>query len=142
MAAKAEHGEIVDTLRVGLDGRYRRTVPTGWLTLTAEATAGRDEADDILTQLYQAEYLHRSRRLGLAAQYRRFWQDIGRGTAPPGQRIPHDVDSSVAFDVTWYFRNDITGANLHWIRLNVEQPLQRQHGDRDAVVTLQYYRYW
>ena len=142
VAARAEDGEIVDTLRVGLDGRYRRTVPTGWLTFTAEATAGRDEADGVLTQLYQVEYLHRSRKVGLATQYRRFWQDIGRGLTPPGESIPDDVDSSVAFDVTWYFRNDITNANLHWIRLNVEQHLERQDGDRDTVVSLQYYRYW
>lgn len=142
VAARAENGEIVDTFRVGLDGRYRRTVPTGWLTFTAEATAGRDEADEVLTQLYQVEYLHRSRKVGLATQYRRFWQDIGRGLTPPGESIPDDVDSSVAFDVTWYFRNDITNANLHWIRLNVEQHLERQDGDRDTVVSLQYYRYW
>ncbi|MBE3123659.1 MAG: hypothetical protein IMZ65_02520 [Planctomycetes bacterium] len=142
VAARADDGEVVDTLRVGLDGRVRRPVPTGWLTLTAEVTGGHDEADDVFTQLYQAEYLHRSRRLGLATQYRRFWQDIGRGLAPPGQRLPDSADASVAFDVTWYFRNDVTGANLHWIRLNVEQQLDRQEGDLDTVVTLQYYRYW
>jgi len=142
VAARARNGEIVETFRVGLDGRYRRTVPTGWLTLTAEGTAGRDERDDVLTQLYQAEYLHRSRKVGVAAQYRRFWQDIGRGLMPPGHSMPGDVDSSIAFEVTWYFRNDITGSNLHWIKLNVERQLQRQHGDRDTIVTLQYYRYW
>ena len=142
VAARAEHGDIVDTFRVGLDGRYRRTVPTGWLTGTVEVTAGRDEADNVLTQLYQAEYLHRSRKLGLATQYRRFWQGIGRGRTPLGQGIPNEVDASIAFDITWYFRNDLSGTNLHWIKLNVEQQLQRQHGDRDTLVTLQYYRYW
>jgi hypothetical protein len=139
VAARAD-GDAVDTFRVGLDARYRRTVPTGWLVLTAEGTAGRDERDDVLTQLYQAEYLHRSRKVGAAVQYRRFWQGIGPGPVPTG--TPSDVDASVALDLTYYFRNDITQANLHWIKLNVEQQLQRQRGDRDAIVSLQYYRYW
>ena len=82
---------------------------------------------------FQERALHR-------AFYTRFWQDIGPGPVPMG--TPSDVDASVALDLTYYFRNDITQANLHWIKLNVEQQLQRQRGDRDAIVTLQYYRYW
>jgi hypothetical protein len=142
VAAKARNDEIVETLRVGVDGRYTHTVPTGSIGLTAEITGGRDEADDVFTQLGQLDYLHRSRRVGGAIQYRRFWQDIGRGDLPAEASIPDDVDSSIAFDVTWYFRNDVTGANLHWVKLNVEQQLQRQQGNKDTVVTVQYYRYW
>jgi len=144
VAAKADDGEIVDTFRVGLDCRYRRTIPTGWLTLTGEGTVGRDEADDVLTQLCQVEYLHRSRKVGVAAQYRRFWQDIGEGPVPMGMAMAprEDVDSSVALDLTYYFRNDLAGANLHWIKLNVERQLQRQMGGSDTIVTLQYCRYW
>jgi hypothetical protein len=141
VAARA-HGDVVDTFRVGLDARYRRNVPTGWLTFTFEGTAGRDERDRVLTQLYQIEYLHVSRKVGVAAQYRRFWQDIGRDPAMPDMKKPNDVDSSIALDLTYYFRNDITQTNLHWIKLNVEQQLQRQMGDRNTIVTLQYYRYW
>jgi hypothetical protein len=142
VAAKAENGEIVKTLRFGADARYTHPVPTGSLTLTGELTGGRDEADDVFTQLWQADYLHRSRRVGAAVQFRRFWQDIGRGDTPPGESIPDQADSSVAFDITWYFRNDITGANLHWVKLNVEQDLQRQEGNEDTIATVQYYRYW
>jgi len=140
--AERADGHAVDTFRVGLDTRYRCNIPTGWLTFTFEGTGGRDERDAVLTQLYQAEYLHRSRKVGVAAQYRRFWQDIGRGPMMPGMERPGDVDSSIAFDITYYFRNDITQSNLHWIKLNVEQQLQRQMGDRNTIVTLQYYRYW
>lgn len=140
--AARSSGDAVDTLRVGLDARYRRNIPTGWLTFTFEGTAGRDERDDLLTQLYQVEYLHRSRKVGIAAQYRQFWQDIRRDPAMSAMRRPDEVDSSIAIDLTYYFRNDITQANLHWIKLNIEQQLQRQMGDRDTIVTLQYYRYW
>ncbi|HPD14260.1 MAG TPA: hypothetical protein PLE19_04890 [Planctomycetota bacterium] len=135
-------GDVVDTFRAGLDARYRRTVPTGWLTFTFEGTAGRDERDDVLTQLYEAEYLHRSRKVGVAAQFRRFWQDIGRDPMMPGMKRPDDVDSSVALDLTYYFRNDITQSNLHWVKLNIERQLQRQMGSPETIITLQYYRYW
>ncbi len=141
VAARAS-GDVVDTCRVGLDARLRRTVPTGWLTFTFEGTAGRDERDDVLTQLYEAEYLHRSRKVGVAAQYRRFWQDVRPGHMHPGMERPGDVDSSIALDLTYYLRNDITQSNLHWVKLNVERQLQRQMGDRDTIVTIQYYRYW
>ncbi len=141
VAARA-NDDIVDTFRLGLDARFRRTIPSGWLTFTFEGTAGRDERDDVLTQLYQVEYLHLSRKVGVAAQYRRFWQDIGRDPTMPEMKRPDDVDSSISLDLTYYFRNDITQTNLHWIKLNVEQQLQRQMGDRATIVTLQYYRYW
>ncbi len=141
VAARADD-DVVGTCRVGLDARWRRTVPTGWLTFTFEGTGGRDERDDVLTQLYEVEYLHRSRKVGVAAQFRRFWQDIGRDPMMPGMKRPDDVDSSLALDVTYYFRNDITQTHLHWIKLNIERQLQRQMGSPDTVVTLQYYRYW
>lgn len=143
VAARADD-DVVETFRAGLDARYRRTVPTGWLTFTFEGTCGRDERDRVRTQLYELEYLHRSRKVGVAAQYRRFWQDVRPGPMGPmpGMPTPGEVDSSIALDLTYYFRNDITQANLHWVKLNIEQPLQRMMGGRDTIVTLQYYRYW
>jgi hypothetical protein len=119
----------IETERVGLDGRYRRAVPTGLLTLTSELSGGRDVPDAVLTQLYQAEYLRASRRWGLASQYRRFRQD-GLGT-----------DQSIIGKFSWYFRNDVGNSNSHWIELNVERRLERMQGRPGWVVALQYYFY-
>ena len=91
---------------------------------------GTYKPDAVFTQLYQAEYLHASRRWGLATQYRRFWQD------GPG------ADGSIIGEATWYFRNDVGNSNLHWIKINVERQLERITGRRDVIVALQYYRYW
>lgn len=120
---------VVPTRRAGVDGRWRRSVPTGLFTGTAELSGGRDAAD-VLTQLYQAEYLHSSRRWGAATQYRRFW-DGGRG-----------ADASIIGEVSWYWRNDPGSSNLHWIKLAVERKLEAAAAARDVVVALQYYRYW
>lgn len=128
-ARAGTHG-VIETGRVGLDGRYRRPVPTGLVTWTSELSGGRDEPDAVFTQLYQAEYLHASRRWGVATQYRRFWQD-GLG-----------ADGSIIGEATWYFRNDVGNSNLHWIKANVERHLERMSGRRDTIVALQYYRYW
>jgi hypothetical protein len=124
----------IATQRVGLDARYRRAVPTGLLTFTTELSRGRDLPNRVFMQLYQAEYLHGSRRWGLATQYRRFWQG------------PVGADASFIAEATWYFRNDVGSSNLHWIKLNVEHQTEHQVGPgimmRPAtVVTLQYYFY-
>ena len=126
----SEDGAVVATRRAGLDGRWRRAAPAGLLTLTSEVTGGRDDADAVVTQLYQADYLRASRRWGLASQYRRFWRDGG------------GADGSLIGEATWYFRNDLAGSNLHWIKANVERKLERAGGGRDVIVALQYYRYW
>lgn len=123
---------IIDTLRYGADVRWRHRVPTGSVALTAEVSAGRDERDDVFTQLYQADYLTRNRRFGASAQYRRFNQDL------EGRRN----DASIIGEISWYFRNDLGNANLHWIKLNVERETEAQDGRNDTIVTLQYYRYW
>ncbi|MEO7652310.1 MAG: hypothetical protein ABIZ80_17735 [Bryobacteraceae bacterium] len=128
MAGSARLGPV-ETERVGLDGRYRRPVPTGLLTFASELSAGRDAPDSVFTQLHQAEYLHSSRRWGLATQYRRFTQE---GLT---------ADASVIGEFTWYFRNDVGNSNLHWIKLNVERQLERMQGPPSTVVTLQYYFY-
>src|SRR5262249_954747 len=60
----------IETERVGMDGRYRRAIPAGVLTLTSELSGGRDAPDSVYMQLHQADYLHRSRRWGVATQYR------------------------------------------------------------------------
>ena len=120
----------IDTRRAGLDGRYRRPVPAGLLTLSNELTGGRDARNSVFTQLHQAEYTHASRRWGLATQYRRFWE-AGAG-----------ADSSLLGEFSWYFRNDVGNSNLHWIKLNVERRLERSRPEPPStVVTLQYYFY-
>ena len=121
---------VIQTQRAGLDGRYRQPVPTGLLTWSSELSGGQDKPDAVFTQLYQAEYLHASRRWGLATQYRRFWQER-RGS-----------DGSIFGEATWYFRNDVGNSNLHWIKVNVERRLEQMQGQRDTIVALQYYRYW
>jgi len=140
VAARSDAGAIVDTLRAGIDARHTRVVPGGTLTYTTEWSVGRDESDDILTQLHQLDYLARSRRLGLSAQYRRFWQDIGAD--PAFEMTPGDADASLIGEIAWYLRNDVGNANLESIRLNLEQRLERQDGDTGTIVSLQYYRYW
>ena len=108
----------VETRRAGVDGRYRRAVPTGLVTFTSELSGGRDASDTVYSQLYQTEYLHASRRWGLATQYRRFEQDrLG-------------ADASIIGEFSWYFRNDVGNSNLHWIKLNVERQLERRRGRR------------
>ena len=120
----------IKTERIGLDGRYRRPVPTGLLTFTSEFSGGRDVPAAVFTQLHQAEYLRASRRWGLATQYRRFRQD-GLG-----------VDASLIGEFSWYFRNDVGNSNVHWIKLNVERRLERMYAAQPAMtITLQYYFY-
>ncbi len=123
---------IINTLRGGLDARYRKSIPTGLLTLTSEVSAGQDSPNAVVTQLYQLDYLHSSRRFGVASQFRWFWE----------QNLPKPVDSAILAEATWYFSNDISGSNLQWIKLNCEVQLARQTGDRNVIWTLQYYWYW
>ncbi len=130
VAARAGPSGVVRTQRFGIDGRYRRPLPAGLLTLSSELSGGRDVPDAVFAQLYQAEYLHASRRWGLSTQYRRFWQD------GPG------ADESVLGEAAWYFRNDVGGSNLDWLKINVERKLERMQARRDTIVALQYYRYW
>ena len=115
----------VKTMRTGVDGRWHRTMPRGTLVWTSELSLGRDASDEAATQLHQLEYLHASRRWGLAAQMRKF----------PAQ-------SSVIAEATWYLRNDAANAKLHWFKLNLERQTRRRLGPRDWIATLQYYRYW
>lgn len=130
---QADRGKLVDTQRIGLDGRYGFTVPGGRLSLTSELSGGRDESDDLFSQLYQIDFLRRDRRFGWATQYRRFWQDIGGD----------EVDASLIGEVTWYMKNDIGNASLEWIKLNVEKKLAVQAGGpHDTITSLQFYRYW
>lgn len=120
---------IVQTERAGLDGRYRRAVPTGLLTFTSELSGGRDSRNPVYSQLHQGEYTHSSRRWGIATQYRRFTQD-GRG-----------ADSSIIGEFSWYFKNDVGNSSLHWIKLNVERQTERMAGPPGTVIALQYYFY-
>lgn len=136
---------IIDTLRYGGDLRWRHPVPTGSITLTTELSAGRDERDDVFTQLCQADYLTVNRRFGASVQYRRFNQDIQGGAFERANAHAWHggkTDASVIGELTWYFRNDPGNANLHWIKLNIERETETQSGPRDTIITLQYYRYW
>lgn len=120
---------VVRTERAGLDGRYRRAVPTGLVTFTSEVSGGRDSRAPVFSQLHQGEYIHSSRKWGVATQYRRFSQDA-RG-----------ADSSIIGELSWYFKNDVGNSSLHWIKLNVERQLERMEGPPSTVITLQYYFY-
>jgi hypothetical protein len=130
---RLSNGMVLETKRAGLDGRYRRAVPTGLLTFTSELSGGRDARLSVYSQLHQGEYLHRSRRWGLATQYRWLHEES------------FGAEASLIGEATWYFRNDAGNSNLHWIKLNVERPLERMQGPQQqrphTVVTLQYYFY-
>lgn len=142
----SEGNKIVDTLRYGLDFRYTRSVPTGDVKFTTELSAGKDEGDEVFTLLHQLGYLHRSRRFGTDIQYRRFKQNLVLGVPSLGNThaaASSKADASVSGEFTWYFRNDIGNANLHWIKLHAERELEyHQNRKLDTKVTLQYYRYW
>lgn len=117
------------TERIGIDARYRHTAPQGLLTFTTELSGGRDALKPVYAQLHEAEYLHGSRRWGVATQFRSFHQE-GVGT-----------NSSIIGEISWYFRNDVGNSNSHWIKLNVERKLQSVAGPPHTVVALQYYFY-
>ena len=123
---------IINTLRGGLDARYRRAIPSGLLTPTSEVSAGQDALDAVVAQLYQLDYLHSSRRFGVASQLRWFWQ----------QHLPSSTDSSILAEATWYINNDVSNSNLQWLKLNCEVQFAKQTGDRHVIWTLQYYWYW
>ncbi|MEK7690899.1 MAG: hypothetical protein AAB425_07750 [Bdellovibrionota bacterium] len=101
--------ETLWTERAGIDARFRHWVPSGTAIATVEWSAGQDYLDDILTQLYQVEYLHGSRRFGAATQYRWFAHD-------PTTKW-ETVTARAGLEATMYFRNEESGANLHWIKL-------------------------
>jgi hypothetical protein len=138
VADLAGPGDIVDTLRGGLDARYTIQALSGSLSFTLELSGGRDESDAVLAQLYEVDYLAERRDWGLSVQYRRFWQDIRPGLNPPPGFVVRKTEASAVVEFTWYFRNDITNAFVHCVRLNVE----RQSGPAAIVVTIQYYFYW
>jgi len=128
--AMNDHGRRIETRRMGIDARYRRSVPTGSVTATAELSAGRDSRRDVSMQLYQTEYIHASRRWGAATQYRQYRQPVA-GT-----------DASIIGEVTWFLRNDVGNSNLHWIKFNLERRLGRaNHTGPDTVAAIQYYFY-
>lgn len=125
----AGEGVPVGTTRIGVDGRYRHIAPGGLMTFTSELSGGRDGVDAVFTELYQADYLHHSRRWGVATQFRDFHEDQ-RGT-----------NSSAIAELTWYFRNDVVNSNSHWIKLSVERQLQNAAAPAHTILTLQYYFY-
>jgi hypothetical protein len=119
----------IETERIGIDGRYRHAVPRGLLTITNELSGGKDNSRGVFVQLHEAEFLHSSRRWGVATQFRRLHQDRA------------GADSSIIGEISWYFRNDVGNSNSHWIKLDVEKQLERIDGRPTTVVALQYYFY-
>lgn len=133
---RATRGEpVVETLRAGADVRKRIDSGVGPFTLAAETASGRDEDDEVLSGLAQADWLHPSRRFGAALQYLQFWQDVGSGEKDYG-------DARVSGVLTYYLRNDVGNANLHWLALGVERQVRQTDDPEDTVLMVQYYRYW
>jgi hypothetical protein len=134
--ARDTQGEpVVGTWRVGADLRKRIDSGIGPFTLTAEVAAGEDENDTILSGLAQADWLHPSRRVGSAAQYQHFRQDVGA-------EAEDFTDERVSGVVTYYLRNDVGNASLHWVALAVERQVRQTDGPDDTLLMVQYYRYW
>jgi len=130
MPGRSGKDEVVQTTRIGADARYSHIVPGGTGAVTIEYAEGEDDNDRVRMQLYQLDWLTRMRQLGIATQYRRYTNE-GFGTA-----------ASIFAEATWYFRNEVGGAHLHWIKLNVEQQTEAIDAHDDTRATLQYYRYW
>ncbi len=126
---------VVSTWRIGADLRQRIDSAVGPFTLTTEVAAGEDESDTILSGLAQADWLHPSRRVGAAAQYLHFWQNVGDGGA-------NFTDARVSGVLTYYLRNDVGNANLYWIALAVERQIRQTDGPEDTLLMVQVYRYW
>jgi hypothetical protein len=156
VAAVAKN-DVIETRRVGVDARLAKTLPGGTFTWTTELSIGRDEQEDIFTQLYQVEYLRSSRRWGAAMQYRRFYQDLqtpvggammgmgslaGGGGGMAGSGLPGTAESSIIAEVTRYYRFSPGNDNLHWVKLNVESKRENPTGPEDTIYSVQYYRYW
>ena len=138
----ARKGQIIETLRVGFDGRLGKSVRGGKMTATGEISTGKDESAKIFTQLYQLDFLRSDRKFGWATQYRRFWQEIGPSLKASNAMLPGKTDASVIGELTWYFKNDFGNSNLEWIKLNVEKKVQTQIDPQETITTIQYYRYW
>lgn len=115
--------------------RKRIDSDVGPFSLMAELAAGEDEDDTVLSGLTQADWLHPSRRWGTALQYHQFWQDVAMGSE-------NYTDERVTGVLTYYLRNDVGNANLHWIALAVEQQTRQTDGPEDTLAMIQYYRYW
>ena len=132
----ASEEAVIGTWRAGADIRRRFDTGLGPFTLTGEGAVGEDESDAVWSGLAQADWLHPGRRWGVAAQYFRF--DREHGMESHGA----ETDERASLVMTRYFRNDVGNAALHWIALGVEEQLQMPEGGEDALLTLQYYRYW
>lgn len=146
LAMRAGSEGFIATRRYGGDVRWRHPIPTGSLSLTTELSTGDDQGEHVFTQLYGSDYLTLNRKFGLSGQYRRFKQDVqpAPGSTGAGMSGGHGgkTDASLVGEVSWYFRNDLGNANLHWVKLNLERALERQRGGNDTIISLQYYRYW
>jgi hypothetical protein len=133
---RATRGDpVVKTWRAGVDLRKRVDSSAGPFSLATETALGEDEDDLLASGLAQADWLHPSRRWGTALQYSHFWQDVGGGAKD-------DTEARATGVLTYYFKNDVGNANLHWIALAVERIVRRMGETEDTLLLVQYYRYW
>lgn len=123
------------TWRAGADLRKRIDSTVGPLTVATEAAVGEDEGCPVASGLGQAEWLHPSRRVGMAAQFQRLWEDVGADAAGGD-------DARLTGVLTYYVRNDVGNANLHWFALAVERDVTGDDAREGALWMVQYYRYW
>ncbi|MDR2849772.1 MAG: hypothetical protein LBW77_04415 [Verrucomicrobiota bacterium] len=125
---------VIDTWRAGADARKRLDSAAGPFTLAAELAVGEDEDDLLASGLTQADWLHPSRRFGTSLQYSHFWQDV--------DGMKDYTDARATGVLTYYFKNDVGNANLHWLALAVERIVRRMDEPEDTLLMIQYYRYW
>ncbi len=126
---RREHG-------AGLDFRKRIDSAGGPLTITAEFALGQDEQDWAFIDFAKIDWLLPSRRWGAALQHVHYWKSTS--IDDPGLE-----DAAVTVLLTYYLRNDIGNANLHWLALALEQTtLNTTREEKKGLIFLQYYRYW
>lgn len=126
---------VVEGWRGGGDVRQRFDSTLGTLTLLSELAVGQDDGASLLSELTQAEWLHPSRQWGAAVQHQGLWSERVAGGG-----MSHD--ERVAAVLTWYMRNDVGSANLHWVAVGIERHLRMSDAPEDTLFVVQYYRYW
>lgn len=123
----------IRTTRIGMDGRYTHPLWGGTAAFTTELSGGEDKPYAVFTQLHQLEFTSRSRRWGWATQYRRFWRDIP---------APDKAESSIIGEFTYYGKNDVSSAQLQWVKVNIERRYGHENDGGTWFLNIQCYYYW
>lgn len=129
------HDSLIATWRTGFDLRKQVASMFGTFTLTTEAAVGGDEGDPLVSGLAQIDWLHPSRRWGASTQCLSAWQDFPEAETDA-------TDTRIAAVLTYFLRNDVSRANLHWIAFAVERHAQTYDEPDVTTLLIQYYRYW